>query len=655
MYSTEHTNSGNGRLKHPLGQALRLLGSLKLAVFLLVVLAVTIAVATVLEAERGRAYAQWYVYHSRWFIAILTLLGVTIFSAAASRWPWKRHQTGFVITHAGLLILLAGSLRSFRGGVEGQVTLRVGETTTKMTVPNRAQLAAVWAGRPDEAPYEFSFEHGPVDWGEGRSLNLGEIDGVSARVLRFLHHAEAVEDWVPDETGQGGPAIKFKVDGPGGKDNLDYTLVDQDYGDEVFAGPVRVQLRQAGGDAMVGDFLTPPKDKLGDKGLLLAYHENRSTRIPIAENIGKRVPLAGTSASVEIVQYLANARPDPHGNFQPGGEAPGNPLLELRVHLANEKKVLRQWAFAKSPLLTLDPIYGQDCPVRFEYLHPAVKQPMAIDFLQAADGTLYARFRANNELVFAGAVKLGERVRLSDRFGVTLVEHFPHARERVTFKPVKVEANQAEKPEAAMEVAVSVGGSTQTTWLQRNHPTFGSRTLTTPRGALRVKFGYAEAPLGFPLTLVKFRRERNPGGVGNASFSSVVRVGGTGKDEEREISMNQPLTHNQLTFYQSGFNEGGQGVDSSTFSVAYDPGRGLKYAGSLMICLGIATMFFMKAYFFKNTSLPVGRWSRIFWRWRNNAPVPPVPGLSEAGHSGPAPAQADAAPLVRPGTSLPVG
>jgi hypothetical protein len=57
MYSTQHMNSANCRLRRPLGQALRLLGSLKLAVFLLVVLAATIAVATVLEAARGRAYA----------------------------------------------------------------------------------------------------------------------------------------------------------------------------------------------------------------------------------------------------------------------------------------------------------------------------------------------------------------------------------------------------------------------------------------------------------------------------------------------------------------------------------------------------------------------------------------------------------------------
>ncbi len=36
----------------------------------------------------------------------------------------------------------------------------------------------------------------------------------------------------------------------------------------------------------------------------------------------------------------------------------------------------------------------------------------------------------------------------------------------------------------------------------------------------------------------------------------------------------------------------------STLTFNYDPGRGLKYFGCLMIVAGIAAMFYMKAYFF---------------------------------------------------------
>jgi len=123
-------------------RVLHALGSLKLAVFLLLALATVIAVATVLEADHGRFYVQWYVYHSGWFIVLLVMLGVNIFCAAASRIPWKRHQTGVVVTHGGLLVLLAGSVQSFVGGIDGQVTLAEGASTTSMHLPQQSQITA---------------------------------------------------------------------------------------------------------------------------------------------------------------------------------------------------------------------------------------------------------------------------------------------------------------------------------------------------------------------------------------------------------------------------------------------------------------------------------------------------------------------------------
>jgi len=39
------------------------------------------------------------------------------------RYPWKRHQTGFVITHAGIITLLIGAMIDACNGVEGNVQL----------------------------------------------------------------------------------------------------------------------------------------------------------------------------------------------------------------------------------------------------------------------------------------------------------------------------------------------------------------------------------------------------------------------------------------------------------------------------------------------------------------------------------------------------
>ena len=63
------------------------------------------------------------VYHSWWFTVVLALLAINIFFAAAKKWPWKKHQTGFVITHLGLLTLLAGGILNSMSGMDAQMQL----------------------------------------------------------------------------------------------------------------------------------------------------------------------------------------------------------------------------------------------------------------------------------------------------------------------------------------------------------------------------------------------------------------------------------------------------------------------------------------------------------------------------------------------------
>jgi hypothetical protein len=539
-------------------------------------------------------------------VALLGLLGVIIFCAALTRWPWKRHHTGFVVTHSGLLVLLAGAMQTFLGGIEGQVVLVEGAAASTMLIPQRSQITGTWTGRPGEPPFEFSFDGGPVNWRQGARLDLGEVDGVRARVLRYLPHAKPIEAWVADESQTGGPVVRFQIEGPHEKGGthrhgtIDNYLSDQGYGDEVTVGPIRMQLRRAATDAMLADFLAPPAD-LGDKGLLLAYYQDHVERIPVESKVGQRVPLGDTGAAVEIVEYFANAKPDARGQFGSAGEAPRNPLVELRVHVG-QNQPFRQLAFAASPLLNLDGVYGNVCPVKFHYLHPALKPSTAVEFLQTSDGRLHARSFSSQGFAAHSEVREGSRLELPGKFAVSLTEHLVHARLQIEFEPVQAKPSQKTKPEAAAEVEVSVAGVTQKLWLQRNNPGYGGRTITTPQGAYVVRFGYAQSPLGFALRLDDFRRDTNPGRTGNAAFSSRVHLSDPeqGLNEERIISMNEPLTHRGLTFYQSGFNELGQGLETSTLSVAHDPGRPAKYAGSLLICLGIATMFYMRAYFFKS-------------------------------------------------------
>ena len=125
---------------------LRWLASLKLAVILLVVLAVVAAAATFIEVAKGRDYVLWYVYHSPWFIGLLGLLCLNVLAAAIVRFPWKIGQIPFLLTHVGLLVLLAGAVWTFQGGIEGRLVLGEGEAADRIALSDRCQFRVQWAG-----------------------------------------------------------------------------------------------------------------------------------------------------------------------------------------------------------------------------------------------------------------------------------------------------------------------------------------------------------------------------------------------------------------------------------------------------------------------------------------------------------------------------
>ena len=120
-----------------------------------------------------------------------------------------------MITHAGLLVL-GRAVRSFWGGVEGSISLAEGETTEQLVLGSHSQITAFWVGRPQEPPFEFTFQGGPVDWTPGKILNVGEVDGVKVRILAYYRRAISDESWTADESSLGGPAVRFKATGPGG-------------------------------------------------------------------------------------------------------------------------------------------------------------------------------------------------------------------------------------------------------------------------------------------------------------------------------------------------------------------------------------------------------------------------------------------------------
>lgn len=109
---------------HPI----RLIGSLRVAVTLLIVIAGVLAWGTIYETRFGTASVQRFVYQSWWFQGILAFLAVNLGVAAFLRYPWKRKHLPFLLAHLGIIMILTGGILGGRLGVEGQLIIPEGES-----------------------------------------------------------------------------------------------------------------------------------------------------------------------------------------------------------------------------------------------------------------------------------------------------------------------------------------------------------------------------------------------------------------------------------------------------------------------------------------------------------------------------------------------
>ncbi len=164
-----------------------------------------------------------------------------------------------------------------------------------------------------------------------------------------------------------------------------------------------------------------------------------------------------------------------------------------------------------------------------------------------------------------------------------LLKYLPHAREAVDFL-------KREQPTGATMSAIKIRFAGKDYWSGLNGP------VRIHDGATNLVAAYRNELLdiGFDMRLEKFEVGRYLGSTRAKTYQSEVNVPDLGN---RLISMNNPLKYNDYTFYQASFQENAQGKPTtSILSVNHDPGRWMKYLGSLLMVLGTIVMFYFKKY-----------------------------------------------------------
>jgi len=153
----------------------KFLASLKLALLLLAVLVYACAMGTYYESAFNAELAAMKVYKTWWFTGWMMLLVVNLFCVAAIRYPWKPHQTGFVITHAGIITLLAGGMIDRKWGLEGALNLRSGAGAVEEMQLREQELLVFSPERDDPARTPLVLQAEQHVLMESPSLETGSV------------------------------------------------------------------------------------------------------------------------------------------------------------------------------------------------------------------------------------------------------------------------------------------------------------------------------------------------------------------------------------------------------------------------------------------------------------------------------------------------
>lgn len=684
------------------GWAYRALASVKLAVLLISASAAVLAWATFVERSYGTQAVHFGIYGTWWFAVLVFGLGLNVLCAALIRFPWRKHQLGFVVTHAGILVLLAGCWLSWLGGIDAQMPIFEQTTARRAFVGTQHFELAVYdsysASDRSQGTYapqaiRIPFAAGPFNWNDYQRLSwfpwrlsrrdrgvVYDRDGIRLEVL----------DYLSDSTSVPVPPLKLEVQrGPrkeagasakgkdsnaaaassdhGAADGSDWQTVElsvQDASDphathrrmglgarQELPGGQQIAFWVADSQAETDAFLdSRPDGPLGSQGQIILFAAGTRHVFPLDSwKPGSRMPVGDTGLQVELAEL--NPR---FSGVSLQVIAPGEKPQRLML-LADYPEFNRQdrehavfGTYWRGPTAPQASGGGQAEPGALR----GIGRPR-IDILQGAEGKLYYRAWRSPQVESLGPLP-GDRASnvafagTQDRLAWRVAEFTPCDRpgEKIRAVPFSPKKESGQKLRRAL-VALTVDGTRERFWLdgiepnQFEFPPHDNQRKVVCAGGRRAAVTLArdEITVGFRVHLLRFNRKLDPGTSMASHYSSeIVFLADNGRPPDPAdfgkqdsdslgkpvvVTLNEPVTFTDprsgrsYRLFQESFagpwKPGDEQFDQivpagsaleqlfvSFLTVNYDPGRGLKYAGSLLLVAGVGVIFYMRAYYFRH-------------------------------------------------------
>lgn len=582
--------------------------SLKLAVIVLLSLAAVLAAGTILESLHGMRAAHLLVYGTPWFAGLLFLLGVNVTCAVLTRWPLKPHQTGFALTHLGIIVLLVGSFMTQKWGVDGNLPVAEQESASTVYL---SDLKLTVTDQATDRRFVVAVPETPVS-ARGDLLRV-RLGNASIEMAEFYPRAHFTRQVRPSPLpGVGEPYVKLVLKSSRFTEEEALFAADPEKGGEIQLGPAVLSFRKLWSPAEERAFLAEgppaPAPRKNETGVLLVTLDGREYRLPVDSLRRGWAPLGDTGHQIRVDRFLPHAVVRDN-QLVSKSDDPVNPAVQLRIR-SSEGNLERHTAFAFFPEFptlhrrtSSEEVTGASVRLLFERrdresLGIVGSRRGELRLAQSADDKrlLYRAIGTSGRVNGKGVIEIGKALPtgwMDATFEIK--EWLPASVRAVAPRPVdRIAGGSVTYPSALKLRAVSDDGDESELWLMEGD----TRALSLGPHRLRVELGKERLELPFKVRLKKFTMGLDPGTTKAASYESDVEVEAGATRIPAKISMNEPLFHDGFTLYQASFQQQEGRPTISVFSVNRDVGRPVKYAGSLILCLGIVVMFYMNPHYF---------------------------------------------------------
>ncbi len=580
------------------------LASLKLAVILLVFFAAMLSWATFYESSTSTEEAQRLIYKTQWFDFFLFLLGLNVACSALSRLPWKKHHTGFVLTHTGIIIILIGSLITRKYGIEGTLRLQEGESASHIRLGEIALSVSVPRLNVREN-FDPWFVEGGIPKNKEIRYQIGETDLV-CYVDNYYFNPRTVEHVSKADEGNPAVQIAFSQTGDSRSVQPHWLMAGNTDRNALDLGMAKVVFRQIESEEELQKQLSPPKKKemsTKTEGELFLKNEKGEVVQTIPVEDFKTMPYTfehnDEQYVVKFVEFFSRAVIQ-KGKLVNKENGKMNPALRFELHGPEGPEV--HLAFSLFP--KLGSMHGGSesaSGLQGQFVYPMNESSNFSNEVVILDGpedNLY--YRATN---ISGKFSSGE-VNVGETFETTwpnvllgVLQYYPHA--NTTQEIVDAGRSGMQRHSNPMvHVRLENNGESDRGYVRFN----SSSRLKAGGEECIVEFGNKRFPLGFKIELIDFDAPVYPGTNRPARFESEVFLIDPEKNlkEKRKIFMNNPLGYNNFLVYQSSYEKGRGGQpDVSIFSVARAPGTSTIYVGSIVLVSGMIIMFVSKSALFK--------------------------------------------------------